>query len=53
MRLCIGLFPIELTAWMRGTIPSFAGIAPNTALHVILAAAFLWYAQQVRPAPLT
>lgn len=43
-----GLFPIELAAWLGGDLQKFSGIAPNTALHVVLALAFLRYARGVR-----
>lgn len=42
-----GLFPVELIALERGVITRLAGVAPNTVLHVVLAAAFLFYASRV------
>ncbi|MCP3140523.1 hypothetical protein [Pyxidicoccus xibeiensis] len=48
----IGLFPIEIAAWQAGVITRLGGIAPNSVLHVILAAGFLFFARQVRTAGL-
>lgn len=46
------LFPIEIMAWRYGIITRGDGIVPNTILHVVLAATFVFYAQRVRaPAP--
>lgn len=38
------LAPIEVVAYLDGTIPKLSGIVPNTILHVVLASAFLVYA---------
>ncbi len=43
----LGLLPIELVAHAQGTIPALAGIVPNSVLHAVLAATFLWLT--VRP----
>ncbi|MBK6688050.1 MAG: hypothetical protein IPG45_26480 [Deltaproteobacteria bacterium] len=37
------LAPIEVVAYLDGTIPKLGGILPNTVLHVLLAAGFLAY----------
>lgn len=44
--LQLALFPIELIAWRQGVIPRFSGIAPNSAVHVLLAAGFFYYARK-------
>lgn len=44
------LAPIEVVAYAQGTIPLLSGIVPNTALHCVLAAAFLSYGLR-RPWP--
>ncbi|RKH12380.1 hypothetical protein D7V97_08660 [Corallococcus sp. CA053C] len=46
----IGLFPIELAAWHAGVITRFGGIAPNSLVHLVLAAGFLFFARQVHTA---
>lgn len=43
----LGLLPIEIVAHLQGTIPTLAGIVPNSVLHAVLAATFAWCA--VRP----
>lgn len=40
----IGLFPIEIWAYQAGTITQLSGIVPNSVLHLLLAAGFLYYA---------
>lgn len=35
------LAPIEVVAYLDGTIPRLSGIVPNTTLHLVLAAGFL------------
>lgn len=44
--LQLGLLPIELIAWSQGVIPRFSGIAPNSAVHVLLAAGFFSFARK-------
>jgi len=43
-----GLFPIELLAWISGTITQLSGIVPNSALHVLLAGGFAYFAFQIK-----
>lgn len=43
----LGLLPIEALAYQRSVITSLSGIVPNTVLHVLLAAAFLFYASRI------
>jgi hypothetical protein len=47
----LGLFPIELLAFRREIITRWAGVAPNTLLHALLAAGFLYFAMRVRTEP--
>ena len=47
--LQLALLPIELIAWWQGVIPLASGIAPNSALHVVLAAGFLTFSRHPRP----
>lgn len=47
--LQVGLLPIELVAYVHGVIPTAAGIAPNTVLHVVLAFGFFTFARAIRP----
>lgn len=42
------LAPIEVVAWLEGTITKVSGIVPNTLLHVVLAAGFSWLAWRLR-----
>ncbi|MFO1226524.1 hypothetical protein [Roseateles sp.] len=42
--LQLGLLPIELLAYRAGVITEFWGVAPNSALHAVLAAAFAYFA---------
>ena len=44
----IGLLPIEVLAYKAGTITQLSGIVPNSVIHVILAAGFLYYASAMR-----
>ena len=44
-----GLFPIEIVALANGTLTQLSGIVPNSVLHVVLAAAFMYYAAQIHP----
>ena len=44
----IGLLPIEVLAYRAGTITQLAGIVPNTAIHVVLAAGFLYHAATMK-----
>ena len=46
-----GLFPIELAAWNAGVITRVSGVAPNSVLHVVLAAGFVAFARRVAPRP--
>lgn len=39
-----GLFPIEIAAFHAGVITRIEGIVPNSILHVLLAAGFLFFA---------
>jgi hypothetical protein len=39
----LALLPIELLAYRDGVITLLSGIVPNSILHVLLAAAFLYY----------
>jgi hypothetical protein len=52
----IGLFPIEVLAYYQGVIPLLSGILPNSIVHLLLAAGFVYYAANVQmpgsaPAP--
>lgn len=44
-----GMLPIELVAGVCGTLPRAAGFVPNTVLHGVLAAGFVWYFARCRP----
>lgn len=44
----LGLLPIEIVAHLQGTIPTLAGIVPNSVLHAVLAATFTWCALRPR-----
>lgn len=46
--LQLGLLPIEIIAFAGGTLTKLSGIVPNSLLHAGLAAAFVYYALQVR-----
>jgi hypothetical protein len=48
-----GLLPIEISAWMAGTLTNVSGIVPNSILHVVLGTIFLVLARRMRPAPKT
>jgi len=48
--LQLGLLPIEIAALANGTLTKLSGIFPNSVLHIALAAAFAYYAMQIRPA---
>lgn len=39
----LGLFPLELLAYANGLITKVSGVAPNSVLHLLLAAGFSWY----------
>ncbi len=43
-----GLFPIEIVAYVQGVITPLDGIAPNSALHVLLAGGFAYYAATMK-----
>ncbi len=47
----IGLFAIEVLAFIAGTIPLLSGIIGNSVLHVLLATGFAYYAFTMRVAP--
>lgn len=47
--LQVGLLSIELHAWLDGVITRFSGVAPNSALHIVLACGFAWFAARVQP----
>lgn len=40
----LGLLPIEIIAWRRGTLTRVSGIVPNSVLHVVLGSLFVWLA---------
>ncbi len=46
--LQLGLLPIEILAFIDGTLPKVSGIVPNSIVHGVLAAAFLFYASRVQ-----
>jgi hypothetical protein len=46
----IGLFPVELLAYRDGTITLFSGIVPNSIIHILLAAGFIYYIAKMKPA---
>jgi hypothetical protein len=48
--LQFGLLPIEIMAFANGTLTRLSGIIPNSVLHAVLGAAFVYYAMTVRPA---
>lgn len=48
MLVHLGLLPIEALAFARGVITRLDGIAPNTALHVVMAAGFAHFALRAR-----
>jgi hypothetical protein len=43
-----GLLPIEIAAWISGVLARLGGILPNSALHVVIAGGFLYYALTAR-----
>lgn len=43
-----GLLPIEIAAYAENVIARLSGIVPNTALHVVLAGGFLYFALTMR-----
>jgi hypothetical protein len=45
------LLPVEILAYLQGTIPMLAGIVPNSILHVLLGLGFLICAWQCRHPP--
>jgi len=45
--LQLGLLPIEIIALANGTLTKLSGIVPNSVLHVVLAAAFAYYATRI------
>ena len=44
----VGLFPIEILAYREGIIPLLSGIVPNSIIHLLLAAGFLYYILKMR-----
>lgn len=44
----LGLLPIELDAYQSGAITRLSGVAPNSALHIVLGSAFLLLALRTR-----
>lgn len=44
----VGLFPIEIAAYLHGVITRLDGIVPNSALHVVLAGGFTYFAVTMR-----
>lgn len=49
--LQLALLPIEVVAHVQGVIPAIMGIVPNTTLHILLAAGFVFHARRVRVSP--
>jgi hypothetical protein len=47
--LQIGLLPIEIAAWVGGTLTKGSGVVPNSLLHAVLAFAFVYFAVRVKP----
>ena len=45
LQMCI--FPIEIAAYLEGTITKLGGIVPNSILHVVLACGFVYFARRV------
>lgn len=39
----IGLFSIELFAYINGVVTKFSGIAPNLSIHILLTIGFLYF----------
>jgi len=50
MLVQLGLFPIEIAAYLDGVITRGWGIVPNSVLHLVLAACFAYYARSPRQA---
>ena len=48
LMLQLGLLPIELVAYRAGIITEALGVAPNSILHALLAAGFLYYGVSMR-----
>ena len=46
--LQIGLFPIEIVAWVNGVVTEPWGIVPNSLLHLLLAYGFAHFAARIR-----
>ena len=46
--LQIGLFPIEVVAYLNGTITRLSGILPNSVLHVLLAIGFSYFLMKMK-----
>jgi hypothetical protein len=46
--LQVGLFPIEIVAYAQGIITEMSGVLPNSILHLLLAAGFLYFAARIK-----
>lgn len=46
--LQVGIFPIEIAAYLRGVFPVLSGILPNSVFHVVAAAGFMYFASKCR-----
>lgn len=46
--LQLGLLPIEIVAYLNGTITKLSGIVPNSALHLVLALGFGYFALRMK-----
>jgi hypothetical protein len=45
----LGLFPIEVAAYLNGTLTELSGIVPNSIFHVLAAGGFAWFAARMQP----
>ena len=46
--LQVGLFPIEIVAYAQGIITEVSGVLPNSILHLLLAAGFIYFAARIK-----
>jgi hypothetical protein len=46
--LQVGIFPIEIVAYLRGVFPVLSGIVPNSVFHVLAAGGFVYFASTCR-----
>jgi hypothetical protein len=46
--LQVGLFPIEIVAYAQGVITEISGVLPNSILHLLLAAGFIYFAARIK-----